>query len=45
MFDVDKYDVDFERIGREVTGMGKGDFYTLEEVCCPFLCLFNGPFQ
>ena len=42
VFDVDRYDIDFERI-REVTGMGKGDFYTLEEVCCLFLWLFNGP--
>ena len=32
-FPYDRFDVDFERI-KEVTGMRKEDFRTLEEVCC-----------
>ena len=32
-FTYDRLDVDFERI-KEITGMRKEDFHTLEEVCC-----------
>ena len=38
-FPYDGLDIEFERI-KEITGMRKEDFHTLEEVCC-IIWLFN----
>ena len=39
-FPYQKLDIDFERI-KEITGMCKDDFHTLEEVCSSCISLFN----